>query len=93
MRIVNPGFGLAASGGEQLVGQAVDWGKDPIVLFSNGKANARELLEGIRDRLGEFRPTDNIAYVNKNDVSHPAPPALMDEVVKSYRGALLAIGD
>ena len=93
MRIVNPTFGLAASGAETLAGQPVDWGKDPIVLFSNGKANARELLEGIRDQMGAFRPTGNIRYVNKNDVSHPAPAPLVDEVVKSYRGALLAIAD
>jgi hypothetical protein len=93
MRIVNPTFGVSAAGGEVIAMKPVDWRADPIVLFSNSKPNARELLEGIRRRLGEMRPTDNIGHVHKNSASQPAPAALIDEVAAKYKGALLAIAD
>ena len=71
----------------------VDWQADPIVLFSNSKPNARELLEGIRARLGDVRRVDNIDFVHKNSASQPAPASLIDEVAAKYKGALLAIAD
>ena len=93
MQIVNPSFGQMTGGGEQIACAPVDWAKDPVVLFSNSKPNARELLEGVRDRMGEFRNIDNIDYVYKDSASQPAPTALIDEVANKYRVALLAIAD
>ena len=93
MRIVNPSFGLTAGGGEQVTAGEVDWLKDPIALFSNSKPNARLLLEGVRDNLGAFRTTDNIEYVQKDSVSQPAPPDVIEHVAKNYRAAILAIAD
>jgi hypothetical protein len=93
MRIVNPSFGASAAGGEQVSLHTVDWTRDPIVLFSNSKPNAKELLEGVRNTLGEFRSIDNVDFVYKDSASQPAPAHMYDEVAKKYRGALLAIAD
>ncbi|MFT5447146.1 MAG: hypothetical protein ACI9DC_002321 [Gammaproteobacteria bacterium] len=93
MLIINPAFGLDHGGGEQRAREAIDWQQDPIALFSNAKPNARELLEGVRERLGSFRRIDNIDYVAKESVSQPAPPALLEHVAQNYRAALMAIAD
>jgi hypothetical protein len=93
MRVVNPTFGQSAAGGEAIEARPVDWRKDPIVLFSNSKPNARELLEGVRDRLGGLRPAESVGFVYKASASQPAPNALYDEIAEKYRGALLAIAD
>ena len=93
MRIVNPSFGASSAGGEQVSLHTIDWARDPIVLFSNSKPNARELLEGVRDKLGLTRNVDNIDFVYKDSASQPAPAHMYDEVAKKYKGALLAIAD
>jgi hypothetical protein len=93
MRIVNPSFGLSAASAAAVALQPIDWRSDAIALFSNSKPNARELLEGVKARLGALRPTGNIDYVAKNSASQPAPAALIDQVVTKYRAALLAIAD
>ncbi len=93
MRIVNPTYGVSAAGGEAKAGAAVDWMKDPIALFSNSKPNARELMDGLKAKLAEIRPVDNVGFVSKPSASQPAPAATMDEVVQKYRAALLALGD
>lgn len=93
MRIVNPTFGASSAGGEQVGIHTIDWANDPIVLFSNSKPNAKELLEGIRDSMGEFRSIDNIDFVYKDSASQPAPAHMYDEVAQKYKGALLAIAD
>ncbi len=93
MRIVNPTFGISASGGETVAVKPVDWRADPIALFSNSKPNARELLEGVRARLADLRPVDNITFVHKNSASQGAPAELIEQVAAKYRGALLAIAD
>ena len=93
MRIVNPAFGRAASGGERLAARAVDWRRDPIILFSNSKPNARELLEGLKAKLGAIRALDNVDFIYKDSASQPAPSAMIDEVGHKYRAALLALGD
>jgi hypothetical protein len=93
MRIVNPTYGITAGGSEAVAVRPVDWRADPLVLFSNSKPNARELLEGVRTRLGAIRRTDNIDFVLKNSASQPAPTALIDQVAGKYKGALLAIAD
>ena len=64
-----------------------------MVLFSNNKPNARALLHGVRDRLASIRRVDNIDYIAKGSSSQPAPPEMLNEVVRKYRIALLALGD
>lgn len=93
MRIVNPTFGLAAAGGEKIALKPVNWASDAIALVSNSKPNARELLAGIRDKLGAFRTVDNIEFLAKDSASQPAPKDLIEKVAAKYRGALLAIAD
>jgi hypothetical protein len=93
MRIVNPTFGLSATAAEKIALKPVNWRTDAIALVSNSKPNARELLDGIRTKLGGFRPVDNIEFLAKNSASQPAPKDLLEEVAAKYRGALLAIAD
>ena len=61
MRIINPTFGLAAAAGPAVALKPVNWATDAIALVSN-LPNARELLAGIREKLGAFRPIDNIEF-------------------------------
>ncbi len=93
MRIVNPSFGQEAPGKERITANAVDWTQDPIILFSNSKPNAKELLEGVRDQMSAYRATDNIDYVHKDSPAQPAPEGMYDELAGKYRAALLAIAD
>jgi hypothetical protein len=94
MKIVNPSFGVSATGGEKMATAPVDWLRDPIALITNAKPNAHQLLDGIRTKLGAIRPIDNIAFFGKDSASQPAPAALYDEVVaKGYKAALLALAD
>lgn len=93
MRIVNPTFGLSAAGGEKIALKPINWATDPIALLSNSKPNARELLEGIRAKLGANRPIDNVQFYLKNSASQPAPKEQIAEVAAKYRGAILALGD
>lgn len=93
MRIVNPSFGLEPAGTEQLTTTPVDWLKDPIVMFTNAKPNAHELLAGVRDKLGAVRPIDNIEFGGKNSASQGAPAAVLDQVAAKYRIAILALAD
>ena len=93
MRIVNPAFGTPVSEGEKVALKPVNWATDAIALVSNSKPNARELLAGVRDKLGAFRNVDNIEFLAKNSASQPAPKDLLEEIAAKYRGALLAIAD
>ena len=93
MRIVNPTFGVSATSAEKIALKSVNWKTDAIALVSNSKPNARELLDGIRNKLSAFRPVDNIDFLAKNSASQPAPKDLMEKVAANYRGALLAIAD
>lgn len=93
VRIVNPTYGVSAAGGEAQVGQPFDWKTDPIALFSNSKPNARELMDGLKAKLADLRPVDNIDFIYKPSASQPAPADTMDEVVQKYRAALLALAD
>lgn len=93
MRIYNPTFGMAAAGGPAVALKPVNWATDAIALISNSKPNARELLAGIRDKLGATRKIDNIEFLAKNSASQPAPKDLIEAVAKKYRAALLALGD
>ncbi len=93
MRIVNPSFGLSLAGTEQVTTRPVDWQNDPIVLFTNSKPNAHELLAGMRAKLGDLRRIDNVEFAAKNSASQPAPAAIMDAIAGKYRIALLALAD
>ena len=93
MRIVNPTFGLSATVGETVALRPINWKTDAIALISNSKPNARELLEGVRAKLGAFRNVDNIEFHAKNSASQAAPKELIQAVAAKYRGALLALGD
>ncbi len=93
MRIVNPSFGIAPKGPEQEAARAVDWREDPIILFSNSKPNAKELLEGLRNKLSATRRVDNVDYIAKGSASQPAPPGMIEDAARRYRIALLALGD
>ncbi len=93
MRIVNPTFGLAAAAGPTVALKSINWATDAIALMSNSKPNARELLEGVRAKLGATRKIDNIVYHAKNSASQAAPKELIEEIAAKYRGALLALGD
>ena len=93
MRIYNPTFGVSAAGGQKVALKPVNWKTDAIALMSNSKPNARELLDGIRAKLGASRQVENIKFLAKNSASQPAPKDLIEEVAANYRGALLAIAD
>jgi hypothetical protein len=93
MRIVNPSFGLSAAAGATVALKSVNWASDAIALVSNSKPNARELLDGIRAKLGAVRQVDNIDFLSKNSASQPAPADVIEKVAANYRGALLAIAD
>jgi hypothetical protein len=93
MRIVNPVYGIAPRTEGTAPAGPVDWANDPIILFSNNKPNAKELLEGLKDRLSAVRRVDNIDYIAKSSASQPAPPEVINEIVRKYRIALLALGD
>ncbi len=93
MRIVNPTFGLSATVGETVALKPINWKTDAIALISNSKPNARELLEGVKAKLGAFRNVDNIEFHAKNSASQAAPKELIQAVAAKYRGALLALGD
>ena len=93
MLIVNPTFGLSATSKEKVTLKPVNWATDPIALVSNSKPNARELLAGIREKLGANRKIDNIDFLSKNSASQPAPADVIEKVAANYRGALLAIAD
>ena len=93
MRIYNPSFGLSAASAEKVTLKSVNWATDPIALISNSKPNARELLEGIRAKLGAHRQVENIKFLAKNSASQPAPKELIQDVAKNYRAAILALGD
>jgi hypothetical protein len=93
MRIVNPSFGIAPQGEGTATAGPVDWANDPIILFSNNKPNARELLEGVRARLATIRRVDNVDYIAKTSASQPAPAEMINEITRKYRIGLFALGD
>jgi hypothetical protein len=93
MRIVNPSFGQVSAGTEQTTVRNVNWSEDAIALFSNHKPNARELLEGVRARLGALRRIDNVDLLYKTSASQPAPPEMIEAVARKYPIAVLALGD
>jgi hypothetical protein len=93
MRIVNPSFGIAPRNEGRATAEPVDWANDPIILFSNNKPNAKELLEGLRDRLSGIRRVDNVDYIAKSSASQPAPAEMINELTRKYRIGLFALGD
>jgi len=96
MRIVNPSFAVEESEESRGTGASAvgaDWRKDPIAIMSNSKANARELLEGVREKMSAYRGVDNIDLFFKDSAAKPAPTALYDEIANKYKGAIVALAD
>jgi hypothetical protein len=93
MRIVNPTFGTALATAEAVTEGKVDWMNDPIIMFSNNKPNARELFEGMRERLGTIRRIDNVDFISKPSASQPASPAIINDIARKYRIAVVGLGD
>jgi hypothetical protein len=93
MRIVNPTFGLASAPPPTTDRSKFDWRRDPIALFGNSKPNAKELLEGLRARMGGMRNLDGIDYLAKKLAGQPAPAEMIDGIAARYRIALLALAD
>ena len=96
MRIVNPCYGLEPATPDDRPGAVaprIDWSSDPIAIISNSKPNARELLEGMRQLMSEFRGTDNIEYHAKTSAAFPAPEAMNAAIAARYKGAILALAD
>ena len=93
MRIVNPSFGVQPVSTEKRIAGAVDWRRDPIMLFSNSKPNAMELLHGLKAKLGSIRSVDGIDFLSKDTASRAAPAEMIDKVALKYKAALLALGD
>ena len=96
MRIVNPSFGIEEGSENRSNGVekgSTDWSRDAIAIISNSKPNARELLEGVRDKMGVYRSTDNIDYFFKTTSSKPAPEELYNEIAGKYKGAIVALAD
>lgn len=96
MRIVNPSFGLQQESDKPKSlsnSTPTNWATDPIVIISNSKPNAQELLDGVRQKMGAFRSTDNIDYLFKESAAQPAPAELIDLVAGKYKGAIVALAD
>lgn len=102
MRIVNPVFATVAGGTPATVASAspaasqesgADWRTAPMLIFGNNKPNAKELLQGIADRLSEIRSGAPIDYLFKPSPSQGAPAAMLDGIAAKYKVALLALGD
>ncbi len=96
MRIVNPCFGLrpeALQGRAGAVVLTTDWASDPIAIISNSKPNARELLEGVRQKMSAFREIGNIEYHAKTTAALPASDEMNAEIASRYKGAILALAD
>jgi len=96
MRIVNPSFGLQPESARGRSGPIVldtDWASDPIAIISNSKPNARELLDGMRQMMSEFREIGNIDYHAKTSAALPASDAMNAEIASRYKGAILALAD
>jgi hypothetical protein len=89
MRIVNPTFARAEavevqSGGRRSASTTA------LVLLSNAKPNATELLTGI---AGAYSRLSEVSLFSKLDPSRGAPADLLDEVARGGSRALVAIGD
>ena len=94
MRIVNPNFGLAREEGTAAVGQLpVNWLKDPIIFFSNSKPNAKELMDGLREKLSTIRDTGNVDFIAKPSAGVPAAVEVIESVAAKYRIAILGSAD
>ena len=62
-------------------------------LLGNSKLNADAVLAAIGDLLRERYALETIVARTKPSFSHPAPPALMDEMVASCDDVLAGVGD
>jgi len=97
MRIVNPTFGTRKVEAETEASQAakkpLEWRTDKIVMFSNSKPNAKEVLEGLNAKIDEVLHCGKFDFTSKGNAAIGATAAQLDEVASKYRGAFLASGD
>jgi thioredoxin reductase (NADPH) len=97
MRIINPTFGTRKVEAETEASKAakkpIDWRKDKVVLFSNSKPNAKEVLEGLNAKIDAVFKCGKFDFTSKGNAAVGATKAQLDEVASKYRGAILASGD
>lgn len=62
-------------------------------LLGNSKLNADAVLAAIGDLLRERYALETVIARSKPSFSHPAPPALMDEIVEKCDVVLAGVGD
>src|ERR1700756_123428 len=100
MRIVNPNFGVPTEQPKsdrtevaKLRNGPVDWSSDAVILFSNSKANADELLRGIELKIRNQFAGKPMGYISKANSGLPAPDELYSRIAGSYTVAILGTGD
>lgn len=93
MEIFDPTYAAtdASSGASPL--RPINFARDSIVMFSNSKPNAPELLDGIRSKLHSQYERSDIDFVKKDTASLPAPKPLIEQVASQYQIAIHALGD
>ncbi|MCF8565550.1 hypothetical protein LLE49_12565 [Alicyclobacillus tolerans] len=64
----------------------------PVCVFSNSKPNATVFLESIRTGLGATVQHE-IGFIRKTSASNPAPVEVLDVVTKTFKTAVVGIGD
>ncbi len=93
MQVIDPTSGALAASLGIVQAKSFDVSSDALVMFSNSKPNAPELLHGMRARLGALYGRDDIGYVKKDSAGLPAPKSLIEDVASKYRVAVIALGD
>ena len=91
MRIVDPTFGLPAD--EDSVALERTAATSGLVLFSNSKPGANDLLAGIARRLEAERGVRDIGFASKPNAAAAADLVTIDHLAAQYRAAIVAIGD
>lgn len=93
MLIVNPTFAYSDPALAETGLRTIDWENDPVVLFSNSKPNATELLQALRERVKAQVGLRNVEVVHKGNAAQPAPPEIIDQIVSRHRAGIVALGD
>ena len=64
-----------------------------IGLLDNGKPNANRVLDAIAELLQERYQVKEIIRLRKNNVSAPAPQAIMEELAEKADVVIVGVGD
>jgi hypothetical protein len=62
-------------------------------LLGNSKLNADEVLAALGEFLAQRYAIKGIVHRKKTSFSHPAPPAIVDEMVEACDVVLAGVGD